>query len=367
MVVDDDHLLLDSVTLLLSGYGFHVTGFTDGRDALEAFRAEPVDVVVTDINMPVLNGFSLLEKIRDFDRETPVIFITGNAELEVALSALRLQAFEFIVKPFHPPSLLSSIERGISSKRLRQSERYFRNELEQAVAKSTHELAEALKAQQVMNREIIERLTIAAELRDEDTGSHIGRIGHYAGVIARELGLADDFAEAIICASAMHDVGKIGIPDAILFKAGRLDPEEFEIIKSHTRIGALILRGASHPLLQMAESIALTHHERWDGSGYPQGLRGEEIPLEGRIVMLADQYDALRSKRAYKESLDHETACRIILEGDDHTRPEHFDPVVLAAFRIRSGQFAEIFDAKQDEPCRQPAPGDIRGENTRSW
>jgi putative two-component system response regulator len=353
MVVDDDPLLLDSVMLLLTGHGFDVTGFTDGQAALAAFREAPTDVVLTDINMPAFNGFRLLEKIRDFDRETPVIFITGNADLDVALTAISLQAFEFILKPFSTPRLVSTIERGISSKRQLQTERNFRAELEQTVTRRTSELAEALKAQQLMNREIIERLTTAAELRDEDTGLHIGRIGRYAGLIAQELGAAGDFVDVITCASAMHDIGKIGIPDAILFKTGSLTPEEFEIIKTHTLIGAHILRGASHPLLQMAESIALTHHERWDGSGYPYGLQGERIPLEGRIVMLADQYDALRSQRAYKASFDHETACCVILEGDGQTLVEHFDPMVHAAFRAQASRFAEIFDADRDDLCRQ--------------
>ncbi|RII28333.1 MAG: two-component system response regulator [Geobacter sp.] len=351
MVVDDDPLLLETASLLLSSHGFAVFSYLDGRKALEAFRKTPTDVVLTDVNMPIVNGFRLLETIRTFDTETPVILITGNAEFDIAVQAIKLQAFEFIVKPFSGPGLISVVERGISCKRLVQGKNKERDELKMTVEHRTDELAKALRSQQRMSREIIERLTTAAELRDEDTGRHIGRIGSYAGVLAQAIGKSDDFVDTITCASAMHDIGKIGIPDAILFKPAGLTPEEFEVIKKHTVIGGHILRGASHPLMQMAASIALTHHERWDGTGYPKGLSGDQIPPEGRIVILADQYDALRSKRVYKPALDHETACRIILEGDNQTRPEHFDPVVMRAFRVTTDRFAEIFETNYDDTC----------------
>lgn len=349
MVVDDDPLLLESVSLLLDSHGFATHCYTDAGRALDSFGSVPVDVVLVDVNMPAINGFSLMESIRRVDNETPVIFITGNAELEVTLSAFRLQAFEFLLKPFLPADLVRAIESGVRHKRQIISEKTFRSELERTVAQRTEELAQALKGQLRLNREIIERLTMAAELRDADTGMHIRRIGRYAGLIAGRMGMDDEFVETISCASAMHDIGKIGIPDAILFKPGMLTPAEFEIIKEHTLIGGHILRGATHPLLQMAASIALTHHERWDGTGYPAGLRGEEIPLAGRIVFLADQYDALRSRRAYKPALEHLPACKIILEGDGYTRPDHFDPLVYEAFLSSANSFAEVYESCQDQ------------------
>ena len=353
MVVDDDPLTLESISMLLCSNGFEVSAHMDALHALARFREAPTDVVLTDINMPVTNGFKLLEQIRNFDTETPVIFITGNADLDVALSAIRLKAFEFIVKPVSEMILVDAVERGISTKRLMQADKRQRCDLDMIVSQNTQDLAEMLRSHKRMNWEIIERLTMAAMLRDEDTGMHIRRIGMLTAEIARAMGFSEEYIENISCASAMHDIGKIGVPDAILFKQGALTAEEFEIIKSHAEIGCQLLQGAAHPLIDMAASIALTHHERWDGSGYPHGLKGEAIPLEGRIVILADQYDALRSQRVYKPAFDHATACRIILEGDAQTMPEHFDPEVINAFMVSANRLAEIYETNCDDSLQE--------------
>ncbi len=347
MVVDDDRLVLESVSALLRSHGFVVSCYQEGGEALAAFKKTPADVVLSDINMPVISGFRLMEMIRSFDTETPVIFITGNAELDVAMEAIKLQVFEFIVKPVAPLRLINAVEKAIRLKRLQQIEKNYRAELERTVVARTCELVEALDIQKKMSREIIERLTTATELRCSETGNHIARIGRYAGMMANALGLSGEFAETISIASAMHDIGKIAIPDAILAKPAHLSAEECTIIRTHTVVGEQILRGSSHFVLQMAAAIALTHHERWDGTGYPHGLRGADIPLAGRIVMLADQYDALRSRRVYKEPYGHEKACHIIFHGDDKTRPEHFDPEMLRTFRKIAGDFEEIFDKHQ--------------------
>jgi len=263
----------------------------------------------------------LAETHRTYGDQTPTIMLTAVDERETAVRALGLGAYGYILKPFEAEEVVINVLNALERRRLALLSRDYAHRLEREVRARTDDVRER-------EEELVLRLMSASEYRDDETGSHIRRIGLYCAELADKMGWEREKVDAIRLAGAMHDIGKIGVPDHVLQKPGKLTPEEFEIIKTHTRIGARILSGTDIPLLRMAAEIALSHHERWDGGGYPNGLAGPRIPLVARIAAIADVYDALISPRVYRPALPEEKALEIIRAE----RGKHFDPAVVDCF-----------------------------------
>jgi putative two-component system response regulator len=343
LVIDDEDGLRRSLCAYLEDLGYDTLDAANGREGLDAMRKvlPELAAVIVDLNMPVLDGYGFLREAQIEAPELPVIVLSGVGVVDDALQAVRLGAWDFLTKPLHNFSILDhTLGKVIEKARLIRENREYQTNLELLVRQRTAELERT-------RRQIMHRLSRAAEYKDNETGHHVIRVGEIAAVLAEALGLDEASCANLRDCAPLHDIGKIGIPDEVLLKPGKLDPAEWKIMQQHCMFGCEILgpltsKEEAHSsceqwdrkdldgneLLDLARTLALLHHERWDGSGYPFGLAGEDIPLAARIVAVVDTYDALASERPYKEAFPEEKCLAIIRESSG----SHFDPEVVEAF-----------------------------------
>jgi putative two-component system response regulator len=331
LVVDDEPHVRDIVARWLTRDGYSCDQAESAEAALNALERQRYDLVLSDIAMPNKSGFELLGTIRQRFPDLAVIMITAVDDRRMAVRTLEEGAYGFLTKPLDRNELLINIINALERRRLTLQSKEYMRRLEHEVWQRTADIRRR-------EQEVVLRLVAASEWRDDNTGAHIRRIGLYSGVLAQALDLPAPVVETIQLAATMHDVGKIGVPDEVLFKSGKLTVQEMAIMRRHAEIGHRILGRSENPLLQMAAEIALSHHEKWDGSGYPQGLSGSNIPQSSRIVAVADVYDALVHARSYKPAFPEDEAIELMRNEEG----KHFDPEVLQSFLEHAGEFRQI-------------------------
>jgi putative two-component system response regulator len=359
LIADDEEDVRGFLFDLLTAFGYTCETANDGIEAVTKTRLG-IDLLMTDLNMPKMDGFEVVRCLRQESetRDLPIIVVTSMASKEDRLKAVEIGANDFIAKPIDTAEVQVRVASLLRMKEIQDAIKRHKEELELIVQQRTEALRQTLDRMVEAQRhtheaylDTIRKLAIAAEFKDEGTAEHIYRISHYCVALAKALKLSPHDVEVIQHASPMHDVGKLGIPDGILMKPGQLDQGEWEIMKQHTVIGGRILHGSSSELLQAGEIIARSHHEKWDGTGYPEGLKGEEIPLFGRIVSIIDVFDALTTQRPYKKAFGNAEAFAILKDG----RGKHFDPNIVDIFFgnidiILAAQAHCLRQAKTSEP-----------------
>jgi len=340
LIIDDDEISVRILKETFSKAGYkNITSINDPRLALKLYKELDPDLLILDLNMPYLSGFDVMKQLTsiNIDGYLPIVVLSNEESQDIRSSALEAGARDFLNKPYDRVEVLIRFRNLIEVRLLHNEIRDQNKSLENKVRQRTQEVYET-------QRDVINRLARAVEYRDSETGLHIVRMSHYAACLADEAGLSNEECGLILMASPLHDIGKIGIPDSILQKPGKLTPEEWEIMKTHTVIGGELLSGGNSEFLNLAKEIALTHHEKWDGSGYPEGLKEKGIPLCGRICGLCDVFDALMTCRPYKRAWTVEETLDVIKEG----KGTHFDPELVEHFLTVLPQIKLITDKYVD-------------------
>ena len=330
LVVDDQDLNLRIIEAILVPMSYAVFFARDGLEALEMTKSISPDLILLDVMMPKLNGFDVTRKLKmeEETRGIPIVIVTSLSDVEDRVKALDYGADDFLSKPVEKTELQARVKSLLKVKAYNDHLQQYQENLEKEVAAKTVKLKDALEQVTAATLDTIFCLSRAAECKDEETGNHIQRVSEFAALVATKMGLNKEATHRIRYAAPLHDIGKIGVPENILLKPGELNPAEWEIMKLHTVIGGRILEKSETDYLKVGEIIALTHHEKWNGEGYPKGLRAKEIPIEGRITAIADVFDALTSKRPYRRPISLDEAFKYIAKK----KGIHFDPNVVDAF-----------------------------------
>jgi len=324
LVVDDEESNVRLIKSVLETKDYEkIIAVTDSREVLDVCKENHIDLILLDINMPYMDGYEVMDQLQDYYQALmpPVLVLTAQASTEFKKKAFDRGARDYVTKPFSIDEILSRVKNLLQVQLMHEQLENQNHMLELKVKERTQEIFQT-------RLEVVRRLGRAAEYRDNETGFHIVRMSKISMLLGQACGMGDYQADLLLNASPMHDIGKIGIPDHILLKPGKLDAEEWGIMKTHAEIGANILSGGGSDLLDMASEIAMTHHEKWDGSGYPSNLEGEAIPLSGRISAVADVFDALTSERPYKKAWAVEDAVEFMAKQSN----KHFDPMLIKYF-----------------------------------